>query len=295
MNNFNMSRFFNFGKYDFTINKSFYRNMVLTTVFGSVGIAIIAFFARWQLANIIIGHTPEDTSLTSLFLLVFCSIMTVIFAGHTFHNLRNKQGRITELTLPSTNIERWTWHVLVSTLGGILALAVGIVCADIINALFNLLVYRGEVNSSISLDVIRTIFFMPSGSNDANFSTNEIFIHISNKNISWALFCLIHSSLFFNICLYIFGNSLKYRYNIIFTYIAEYLVETVIAVLFFSVIIFNGGEMEFFKTMSEEQVETLLKVMYGILIGFYIIAGSALLWGSYKKYCHAQISSRWNR
>ena len=48
---FNKERFLNFGRYDLIINKSFYRTMALICIFGSTGIAFVAFFGRWLMAN----------------------------------------------------------------------------------------------------------------------------------------------------------------------------------------------------------------------------------------------------
>ncbi len=150
---FNKERFLNFGRYDLIINKSFYRTMALICIFGSTGIAFVAFFGRWLMANAFNSLDIEplqdfwsykNVAITALVLIMFTGIMHVIFAGCTFHNLRNKQGRISELTLPATNLEKYAWHLGLVIIGGTLAIILSLVCSDALNALLNLIFHPLE-------------------------------------------------------------------------------------------------------------------------------------------------------
>ena len=152
---FNKKRFVNFGRYDLIINKSFYITMALFTSFGALGITLVAFVSRWLIfRNSSSGDTSfesySNTIVFEFFLIAFFSIMRTIFAGCTFHNLRNKQGRITELTLPATNLEKYVWHFSLVSIGGLLTCMASLLGADIINAILNLFVYPIDAQHSIT-------------------------------------------------------------------------------------------------------------------------------------------------
>ena len=107
--------------------------------------------------------TPDDFThyawnyLTSLYEFGFITLMMAIFAGCWAHNLRNKQGRITELTLPATNLEKFTWHALLMLVGGFALSLIGLLTADGFNALLTLLVYGADegVGSLLKTFVLR--------------------------------------------------------------------------------------------------------------------------------------------
>ena len=52
-----------------------------------------------------------------------------------FHNLRNRQGRIAELTLPASNIERFLWHAFVVLVGAHVWFLMSVGLAEILNAI----------------------------------------------------------------------------------------------------------------------------------------------------------------
>ena len=68
-----------------------------------------------------------------------------------FHNLVTKQGRISELTLPATNLERFLWHAGCSFLGTISVFMASVVVADIVHAILGLVVFGITDPQSITL------------------------------------------------------------------------------------------------------------------------------------------------
>ena len=294
MANFNTSRFVNFGKYDYTINKSFYRNTCLISIFAALGIALIGFVARniaFTSSHIPLEEAltlnyqemflnPSNSFFTGIFLFLFVSIMGTIISGYAFHNLRNKQGRITELTMPATNFERWLWHVLVVSVGGAIILFVSILCADLLNAILNLIVYDGKVTNSLTATMFRIIT-----------GTDEIFKEVPEKVRFYFILNICVSTLNNTAC-YIFGNSLKYKYNIILTYIAQYIIQTAITVACFTFIYsldINSGHTSMFTV--KESLSALSITFNSIAFLFTI----AMIWGSYHFYSKAQITAPFNR
>jgi len=308
MNTFSISRFTNFSKYDIIINKAFYRNMGLTTIFGSLGIATIGFLGRWNTYSdlsevteidgmnvadnpLLLGMAnPEGVSMTVNCIIAFCASMLFIFVGHTFHNLRSKQGRITELTIPATNFERWAWHILAAVSGAIIACVLSVVCADALNAILNLVVYGGKFSSSITLEFFRTLFLLPdtNGGDMMAMSGSVPAILEETHNQNYARF-LIACTLFSQLSIYIFGNSVKYRYNIILTYIALQVIGTVLLIC--GIIIAHNVNFD----MNIKFDDDLGKLIYYGFCGINLLIGSICLWGSYRMYCKAQITSWLNK
>ena len=295
MDNFNTTRFINFGKYDLAINKKFYRNTSLLTVLLALGIATLGFFIRWGIAKSCDApieqmvqwiDTPDgilSSFFTSVMLLVFASTMYTIISGHTFHNLRNKQGRITELTIPATNLERWTWHVLVTMVGGLVLVVGSIVSADLLTALLNLIAFQGKVWHSLSKEVFDIA--MGNYSNLGN-ALGELLCSI------WIYRALVILGIIVTPAIYIFGNSLKYKYNIIFTYIVMYVLSSVLflgLLAIFCSIDINTGDMPM-ETFRRITNDTFLALIF-----IHSFVGALCLWGSYRQYCKAQISSIWNK
>lgn len=317
MNNFNTTRFLNFGKYDLTINKAFYRNMTLVTIFGCLGITLLGFLLRWRIATeyfalytdhinpdevIDYGATyfgegnPELLTLTALYVALFCLGMFTIYAGYTFHNLRNKQGRIIELTIPATNLERWTWHILMVTVGGFLCCVTSVVCADIVNAILNLMTYGTKIASSLTAEVCRIALLIPNPIAGHNsWTLNGLFNDISSSGMANYLRLLMVSFAFLNVSTYVFGNSMKYRYNIILTYIAVQIVFFVLSITGIMSSSFITMDWSGLDTVTEEEAINFAKFFYYSFITIVWVIGGLLLWGSYRKYCKAQITSRLNK
>lgn len=319
MNNFNTNRFLNFGKYDLTINKAFYRNMTLVTIFGCLGITLLGFLIRWRIAKeafaLYTDHinpgeiidygdayfgeaNPELLTLTALYVLLFCLGMFTIYAGYTFHNLRNKQGRIIELTIPATNIERWTWHILMVTVGGLLCCITSVVCADIVNAILNLITYGTHIASSLTAEVCRIGLLIPNPFAAYNsWTMNAMFNDISSSGMANYLRLLMVSIVFLNVSTYVFGNSVKYRYNIILTYIALQIIG--FFMITFGIIFSSYATLDWELlndvTYTEEFAKNFAKFLYYSFITIVWVTGGLLLWGSYRKYCKAQITSRLNK
>ncbi len=268
---FNKERFLNFGKFDFTINKSFYYTMSLTTIFGAVGISTVCFMFSW----LIYKHDYSDHTDSALYfanktgtgvlLSIFLSIMLYIFAGCTFHNLRNKQGRITELTLPASNLEKFSWHLCISVLGGPALCFLALLFADLANAILTLVTYPEALHS------ITAMLFQ----NLADITPIQLTV-------------LILSYGFLIFTCYVLGNSIKYKYNIVITYI-------ILQILFVILCFFSLSSAYMLEGSGIHYMDSTGNIIIIVTIVTQTILSVLCLWASYRFYTKAQITSRCNK
>ena len=317
--NFNKERFANFASYDLTINKSFYRNMAIVTVAGALCIALLGFIARYTIYDSVVNDTMsgqaysyvpaadsfEDYNwmyLTALYELGFFLIMLQIFAGCWAHNLRNKQGRINELTLPATNLEKFTWHALLVLVGGFILCILSLLIADGFNALLTLINYGTEngikslttsVGEMCSMRGITEIVFMRGiGHRSGEIITDNETIQYFN-----AFTVLVFCSAFFQSTIYFLGNAFKYKYNIILTYAALQVLGTVLSFVFFICVALGANVPTIMDTTTPdiEDVGQALTILYYVLSFITLVASAFFIWWSYNRYTKAQITSSFNK
>lgn len=298
MKNFNIHRFLSFGKYDIAINTPFYRSLALMCIFVCTGIAMIGFAIRYYMFKES-GHSLEEViqwpehlknHVWSVYpgehhwTLGLLAVITVVFStaliGYTFHNLRNKQGRISELTIPATNLERWSWHVLFMMIGGQLVCFCSVVCADITNAILNLITYGTEISDCFTKELY-------------NFN-----IGIDSELTPEYQWVIILGYIFIPLMVYstfTLGNAIKYKYNIILTIIATQAINFVLLVGIISLAVNAHPKLHmdsldlmlWFNTGFEAFIFITSVIAAIISVVFYT-------W-SYKFYCKAQITSRLNK
>lgn len=296
---FNKERFVNFARYDLAINKKFYRNLALFTVVGAMGIALYGFMIRWNIWRSIADNYSAEGCMpgsevwyawnsvgTSGFLFAFCAIMLTIFSGCWAHNLRTRQGRIIELTLPASNAEKFLWHTGLMVGGGFLLVVLSMLLADGLNAILCLCtVPEGIEIQSLSTQI---------------WSLITIQITESFKAVKWICMAITLSSLLLQIGFYMYGNALKYKYNIILTYIAEQIISAVIfiAILIcgativqsFSAVIFSTNTIE-----NEEDIERIIGYGLYAFAACEVIVAAVLVWLSYRQYVKAQLITPLNK
>jgi hypothetical protein len=226
--------------------------------------------------------------------------MMQIFAGCWAHNLRNKQGRITELTLPANNLEKFTWHALLMLAGGFILCILSLLIADGLNASFTLIAYGAE-NGITSLTasaiemcspqkIIETII-MRGMAHSSDSITNPDAVQFFN-----AFTILIFCSFFFQITIYFLGNAFKYKYNIILTYVALQVLSTILSFIFFICGALGttvGNNMNVF--FSDEDAGRIVTIFYYVLSFIALVASALFIWWSYNRYTKAQITSSFNK
>lgn len=326
---FNKERFVNFAKYDLTINKTFFRNMALVTVIGAIGISVAMFFGRYSMWKGMVGEDLEkyeqmkamaegglDSSflmgvpgtyehfnsapITTLLLAEFLGVMIIIFSGCWAHNLRNKQGRIMELTIPATNLEKYAWHSLLTIGGGIVLALVSLLCADAFNALFTWMLcpasdgfvsLTGNCLSFVTLDLtaLKSLFGEARMSGMNGIESDEVFSSVFNS-----FRYMVITALLCNLAIYHFGNSVKYKYNIILTYVALYVLEIVMAILFGIGMAFIVGN-QYDLDLHPSDGPTLLKGFAYTVGTIFLIITIALPIISFRRYERAQVTSKLNK
>lgn len=300
MDNFDKQRFLQVAKWDLTINRSFYRNLSIVTLTGVVAISIFAFFIRWMVEDDV---NPNETSrytvaFTTLAISYFISLILLVSAGCINHPLRNKQGRISALTIPATNSEKFLWHTLLMTVGSFIFCGLCVMVADAIYTTLSIMVFPTDEIYSISLQYVRSLFgSFPNIMNGdiMQDSTEDMqcggLLNI-NSVIFWAW--MVH---ILSISVFAFGNAIKYKYNIILTILFLFILQFVFSILFFtSVILFGDKIGDFFETyFSHERLPTILNGIF-IVGGIICLVISAVLWYySYRLYCKAQVTSNMNK
>ena len=288
---FNKERFVNFAKYDLAINKSFYRNLSLATIVGTFGIALFGFMIRWNIwQNNVSEYSLNEESFntfdfawdcsgTSACLLVFCTLMLTGFCGCWAHNLRSRQNRIMELTLPAANIEKFVWHLVLTVGGGALLVVLSAVLADGLNALL-------------------CLFAMPKGAEVPSLIAKMwsliTFSMIEDAGVAKALIIsLCICSYILQLAFYIYGNSLKYKFNIILTYAAEQVISLVLSIIFITIV--TSIHTSWSISMSDDDVETMFEyILYGIST-IEIILATIFVWLSYRNYVKAQLITQLNK
>jgi len=303
----NKSRFWNYAKWDMTINKSFYRSIAIVTMSLVFMVTILGFFIRlteWKgikasmrymnAANSDYYMSEIEHALrvngTAFVALIICLIAIIIFAGCINHPLRNKQGRITTLTLPASNGERYLWHVLLMLGGGTLLCLVSYALADLLNAGLSVVTFGADGTHSLIGAIVNAIERITTKVVIPVFANNEK----SEEGV--LLLLMLFSAVLsypFQVTLFAFGNALKYKFNILFTVIAIQVIEFVLSILFF--IVGLSGAFAWFDNISSEDFLVLLFVGFSVLIIAQLVL-MVLMWRkSYKLYCRAQVTNSWNK
>lgn len=290
MATFDKDRLVNFARYDLTINKTFYRNITIATIACMLGITVLGFTIRYGM------YTPQDElgewrsyqsyndcTGTVAMLIGFAGIMYAIFAGCWAHNLVTKQGRITELTLPATNAEKFAWHISLMQGAGLLLLLLSLLICDGINALLTLMVYDtsqegvasmfrifGDISSALSISSADGVVDDP---------LPYIIIEIAS---------ILATMLTYTI--FVFSNAVKYKYNLIITIIALWVLQIVLNII--------GWCLAILFSINFEGLYNSDTVAYTIAILCIVVMAAliCILWYfTYKKYRNAQVTSKLNK
>ena len=310
MSTFNTTRFSNYAKFDLTINKNFYRNMALVLIATIVGVAIISFFMRWLTYQISApASIYQDLTLTSVAVLIIIEYSFFISAGCTLHPLRNKQGRITNLTIPATNLEKYLWHILIC-IGGCAATAVvAVALADLVNYLMSIIVFKdGQTVESLFVGVFSNTFStaLQNFTNQMHASMNGVTIsdptYVAPQDTSLmpvlnATYFSTWCSIFFTTAIYAFGNSLKYKFNLPLTYIILQVIGFCVAIVIFIVMIYLTSNINMMDGLSEDMKSFfenfhIYLYIYGSLA---LIAGTGLWVWAYNRYTKAQLCNKLNK
>lgn len=300
MKSFKTDRFLQYARYDLTLNKVFYRNIAIVTAAISVGLAVLGFLGRWiaipneydEFKDLITDDSYFTVTWTTFFITTFLGLMALVYAGCIHHPLRTKQARISVLTLPATNAEKFTWHTLLVIVGGTLLGYASLVLADGVNALLSLLAgIPVDKIYSITAEHVRYLSFSTDlpmfnnfGVNQANPFSGELYLYLILLSISSGIWM---------VSAYAFGNAVKYRYNIVWTILALQALQFIVSVLTIILAVSFGESI--FGNMDETDVENFVRGFLISCIAFCVLTSVLMWWGNWRLYKKAQITSKLNR
>lgn len=289
MKNFDFNRFVNVAKWDVAINRSFYMKMALV-VFTVMAFNVLTYMATvWWHVEMSDGEAIGPTMmLAPIFASMQVTMLTRYFTvlplllGTIFHNLRTRQGRIGELTLPATNLEKFVWHVLFVLLSSAAAAVVSYLVLDVVQYL-----YTGIM-----------LGFEDAGFMITHYEWLHGLIDAARGFLAGSeLHDVVVMLLVFGCCAYVayastfaLGNALKYRHNVVLTLLFH--------VLFFFVGLFMMG---FVVAMVAQNLEFFEHWFYkeeiGMTICSLIFVAVAMLcwWRTWVLYTRAQITTRRNK
>lgn len=316
MTNFNSSRYINYAKWDLTINRKFYTNMFIVLAAGVLSVVLVSFMLRWGAYEIITSGASADFILdnrlwrTTMYVLTVGIIGLEIMSGCMFHPLRNKQGRITHLTLPATSLEKFAWHLTICIGGTLIAFIAATAVCDGLNALGSYFIFGSEYTGSILGELCTRNFFsaqnMLSAMIPIDTGIENAFTMAASENVQtqvileifsffgWAIVC----GLIFETGTYAIVNSFIYKYNIPITYIAKQVISVFLTVVIMAIFIIIGLNSENCADVTDADVLQFLVTMKGWIIGYSILSavcGIGMWIGSYYLYKKAQISSKFNK
>jgi hypothetical protein len=294
-----------YARYDLTLNQSFYRNMALVTAAISVGIAVLGFLGRWRSSVSFLGNDDMDftnqytVTITTFFITMVVGIMSIVFAGCIHHPLRTKQSRISVLTLPATNAEKFLWHTLLVIVGGAIVCFGSVLLADGFNALLSLLVgFPTDQIYSITAEHLR---YYTLSMNWGPFYELELMRNdpIGREVLSYVIACG-YAGAIWGVSAYAFGNAVKYRYNIIWTVLALQVLNFALTVLtVICSISFGEAFMKWVETTSVEWTREdgimAYRTFFITIISLTLATSALMWWGNWKLYKKAQITSKLNR
>lgn len=270
---FNFNRFLNVARWNFAINRSHYMKMALSLFL----IMAIPFLFLVMKTVWVMGVTQSTemafaiSPLTSMQKYIpFCFVVALpILCGYTFHNLLTKQSRIKELTLPASNGEKFLFHALLTVGGSFLVYVVSYFLIDLLQYLY----------VGIVFDFAHAAWIPYAGL--FTFDSTEPSWLQAVVILAWLAFCST----------FVLGNALKYRHNVIWTYLFHMAFS-------FASMIFLGMSVPFMADHAQdlfihaEVNETSVKVAVIVFFSLLIVL---CWWLSYHLYCRAQITTKRNK
>ena len=280
INQFNFKRFLNVARWDLSVNSKFYTRSALLMVAVICMPVVLYYLYSMVMKSYLSFATIYDTAegFATVINLIGLAYM-IIASGYMFHNLLTKQGRINELTLPATNLERFIWHAVVVIVGVDVVFFAGVLTADLLHVLFRLPIPNAEIHS-ITLAAY-------------NYDFSEL---LELDEFSKNTFGLIVFFFLMALCYvrsFSLVNAWKYRYNIPLTFFIYFLIQTFLPLLVLFIVT---------QFISPEFVSNLLNWLNEKSITFWIVCLdiiAALLYVgiwllTYRLYKRAQLTTKRN-
>ena len=282
---FSFKRFINVARWDLSVNSKFYtRSAIMMMAFISTPIVLFYLYNMLTKGFLLMGNTSDNVESFAMTIGLIGIAYSVISAGYMFHNLLTKQGRISELTLPATNLERFLWHAVVILIGVPLVFFCGVVVADFLHFLFRLMITNADIQS-----LTATYYWGDfEGWHNATPGLEDFMEDYGYELVTtiyiWGACYTRSFSLF---------NAWKYRYNIPITFLFYFILWTVLplVLLFIGTMFFSKENvldfMEWIKDVNPHNI------IIGVgIVGILVYIGIWLL--TYRLYKRAQLTTKRN-
>ena len=277
---FSFKRFINVARWDLSVNSKFYTRSALLMVAVICMPVVLYYLYSMVMKSYLSFATIYDTAegFATVINLIGLAYM-IIASGYMFHNLLTKQGRINELTLPATNLERFIWHAVVVIVGVDVVFFAGVLTADLLHVLFRLPIPNAEIHS-ITLAAYNYDFSELLELDEFNKNTFGLIVFFFLMAL-----CYVRS--------FSLVNAWKYRYNIPLTFFIYFLIQTFLPLLVLFIVT---------QFISPEFVSNLLNWLNEKSITFWIVCLdiiAALLYVgiwllTYRLYKRAQLTTKRN-
>lgn len=282
MKYFDFHRFLNVARWDLTINSKFYlRSSLLVIILCCIPVLMPNLYAILTGNYNITGGIYDNIGAYVFMISLVGGGYCIIASGYMFHNFVTRQGRINELTLPATNLERFVWRFLLVVIGAQIVWLIGVFCADVLHWLFRLgfPTMQGITieTHSISVAILRAYY-------------NWHRIDVEGYNIFpffvIMIFCFVRT--------FSLVNAWKYRYNIPLTILMHFLLFNGLGLLLilFATSTFASSDafMAFMEKLSGMKTGTVVFCMYTFAILLY----AGILCLTYWLYTRAQLTTKRN-
>lgn len=291
MKNFDIRRFCAVARWDLTINRAFYNKMAM--VIAACSILPVLFYYAIENLEMVMDSDGVDKpypsflmalDLISVFISVFSGIALTVVLGFMFHNLRNRQGRIAELTLPASNIERFLWHAFVVLVGAHVWFLMSVALAEILNAILVAVTFNFGDYEYVSL----------TSKVCNNFYRTLPTFMVFDESFHFGAYVAIILSSLLSMSVYPLFNAWKYRHNIAYTilfYILAWLLLIVLITACAAFVAICSWDMAWFLGFFENVPSWCLVLILNVFLAGLLF----LMWRcTYRMYCKAQITTRRN-
>lgn len=275
MKKFDISRFLLTVKWDLISNWKDSLKIMLTMTFAQLIMFAMMLLSRRkvEITEWLVDNTMRQMGTFSLFIF---GVFMIVGASRIFSNMKTKQQRTAFLMLPASNAEKFVMRWLWATVGQVVLYVVALLAADLLQALFGMLIGVG-VFGSVTAEVVRLIGEIFNGGilEFYNAMQSETGIAITLSIFAGILMIFIHT-------FYVFGGTFFRRNPWLLTTCAGF-------ILLFLVIIVDPSK-ELINNGPEDKLLLLFNVWSGIL-AVLTVAG---YWFSYLLFKRMQvINNKW--
>ena len=268
---FDTNRFMNLLKYEiFTESKGFAR--------GAIGLTIgLAFFFMTKLKLYFERGLLQEIPIYSILadVALFVGFVLMMVAGCSiFKNLLSKQNRITFLSLPASNLEKYISRFIWVNVGYAIMFVIAVIFADLILALFSLMLGLG-VHGSVTVTLFAELFE----------SKTVLYSRILNPGYFSVMVCTI--MLFMQSSWTLLGTLFRKNAWLWTLCIQVFLGTSWAMAISGSDSFLSQLWLSFHSTLGHD-------LFFWIHVIFGLAASVLMYWGSYRIFCRMQvINNKW--